>query len=241
GTSSSHDYRISLESTTAGPMNGSMTLDLKQAGGASLQTQQTAATSRTAAAWSDAPDAAGSRSTYTLVAGANKYTFTPADNSAASVAAAINELYGGQVQALVVDLETDGNPDYRISLQSRMGSSTTFDIQKTTGANFQHEQTAGTLASYEVNSSGVINKSYTRSIKISDGVTANLRGTSGGGPVDITVTRSTSALSTAISGLADAYNAAVDEVGTQRGQAGGALAGQSIVGQLSSLLSSIST
>ncbi len=241
GTGSSHDYRISMQSTTAGPMNGSMTLDVKQAGGASLQTQQTAATSRTAAAWSAAPDAAGSRSTYTLVAGSTKYSFTPADNSAASVVAAINSLYGGQVQASVVDLETGGSPDYRISLQSKMGSSTAFDIQKTTGTNFQKEQTAGALASYEINSSGVVNTSFTRNITISDGVTANLRGASGGAPVDITVTRSTSALSTALSGLADAYNAAVEEVGTQRGQSGGALAGQSIVGQLSSLLSRIST
>lgn len=241
GTSASHDYRISLQSTTAGPMNGSMTLDLKKGAGTSLQTQQTAATNRTAAAWSAAPDAAGSRSTYTLVAGSNKYNFTPADNSAASVVAAINSLYGGQVQASVVDLQTGGNPDYRISLQSKTGSSTTFDIQKTTGVNFQQEQTAGALASYEINSSGVINTSFTRNITISDGVTANLRGASGGSPVDITVTRSTSALSTALSGLADAYNAAVDAVGTQRGQSGGALAGQSIVGQLSSLLSRIST
>jgi flagellar hook-associated protein 2 len=59
--------------------------------------------------------------------------------------------------------------------------------------------------------------------------------------VGITVTRSTSALSTALSGFADAYNAAVTEVGTQRGQTAGALQGQSIVNQLSSILSSIST
>ena len=241
GTGGSHDYRISLQSTTAGPMNGSMTLDVKQAGGAFLQTQQTAATSRTAAAWSATADAAGSRSTYTLVAGSTIYSFTPADNSAASVAAAINGLFGGLVQASVVDLDTGGNPDYRISLQSKTGSSTVFDIQKTTGASFQNEQTPGALASYEINSSGVINTSYTRNITISDGVTANLRGASGGSPVDITVTRSTSALSTAISGLADAYNAAVDEVGTQRGQSGGPLAGQSVVTHLASLLSSIST
>jgi flagellar hook-associated protein 2 len=240
GTGTSHDYRISLQSTTDGSMNGSMTLDITQAG-ASLQTQQTAATSRTAAAWSAAPDVAGSRSTYTLVAGSNKYTFTPADNSAASVAAAINSLYGGQVQASVVDLETGGSPDYRISLQSKTGSSTIFDIQKTTGTAFQKEQTAGALASYEINQSGVTNTSTTRAITVSTGVTATLLGTSGGSPVDITVTRSTSALNTALSGLADAYNAAVDELGTQRGQTAGALRGQGVVSQLSRLLSSVST
>jgi flagellar hook-associated protein 2 len=173
--------------------------------------------------------------------GANKYDFTPADNSVTSVAAAINSLYGDQVQASVVDLETCGEPDYRISLQSKTGSSTTFDIQRTTVANFQKEQTAGTLASYEINNSGVTNTSTTRNIKVSTGVTATLVGNSGGSPVSITVTRSTSALSTALSNFADAYNAAVSEIGTQRGQTTGALQGQSIVSQLSSILSSIST
>ena len=239
GTGTNHDYRISLQSTTPGPMNGSTTLDLQNAGGAGLQTQQIPALSLSAASWNATADATGSRSTYNLVIGSSKYSFTPADNSAASVAAAINGLYGGQVHASVVDLGTGGSPDYRIALQGPAG--TTYDIQKTTATNYQKEQTAGALASYEVNSSGVTNTSTTRNITISDGITATLVGTSGGSPVGITVTRSTSALATALSGFTDAYNAAVDELGTQRGQSAGALGGQSIVNQLSSLLSSIST
>jgi len=55
------------------------------------------------------------------------------------------------------------------------------------------------------------------------------------------VTRSTDALNTALSGFADAYNAAVTEVLKQQGQSGGALQGQSIVNQLSSILSGIAT
>ena len=239
GTGTNHDYRISLQSTTPGPMNGSTTLDLQNAGGAGLQTQQIPALSLSAASWNATADATGSRSTYNLVIGSSKYSFTPADNSAASVAAAINGLYGGQVHASVVDLGTGGSPDYRIALQGPAG--TTYDIQKTTATDYQKEQTAGALASYEVNSSGVTNTSTTRNITISDGITATLVGTSGGSPVGITVTRSTSALDTALSGFTDAYNAAVDELGTQRGQSAGALGGQSIVNQLSSLLSSIST
>jgi flagellar hook-associated protein 2 len=239
GTGTNHDYRISLQSTTPGPMNGSTTLDLQNAGGAGLQMQQIPALSLSAASWNATADATGSRSTYNLVIGSSKYSFTPADNSAASVAAAINGLYGGQVHASVVDLGTGGSPDYRIALQGPAG--TTYDIQKTTATDYQKEQTAGALASYEVNSSGVTNTSTTRNITISDGITATLVGTSGGSPVGITVTRSTSALDTALSGFTDAYNAAVDELGTQRGQSAGALGGQSIVNQLSSLLSSIST
>ena len=237
GTSTSPDNRISLESTSDGPMNGSTTLDLQRTGSASLQTQQIPVTSLSAASWDATADAAGSRSTYNLVIGSSTYSFTPADNSAASVAAAINSLYGSHVHASVVDLETGGSPDYRIALQGPAGA---FDIQKTSVTSFQKEQTAGALAAYEINSSGVMNTSATRNITVSNGVTATLVGTSGN-PVGITVTRSTGALNTALSGFADAYNAAVTELGTQRGQTTGALQGQSIVNQLSNLLSSIST
>jgi flagellar capping protein FliD len=241
GTSTNHDYRIFLQSTTA----GAQTLDLAKADGVSLQTQQQAATSRTTATWDDTADAAGTRSTYNLVIGSTNYAFTPADNSVGSVASAIDALYSSQVQATVVDLGSGGSHDYRISLQSKTGA-TTLDLQKTTGTNYQTEQTAGSLASYEVNNSGVTNTSTTRNITISTGVTATLVGTSGGTPdgstpVGITVTRSTSALDTALSGFTAAYNAAVTEVNGQRGQSGGALQGNSIVNQLSGILSNIST
>ena len=244
GTTASPDNRISLESTTDGAMTGLTTLDLQKVGGASLQTQQIAANSLSTASWNAAADAAGTRSVYNLTIGTGTYSFTPADNTAASVAAAFNGLYGGQVHASVVDLETGGNPDYRIALQGSAG--TTYGIQKATVTDYQTEQTAGSLASYEVNNSGVTNTSKTRSIVISTGVTATLVGTSGGTPagstaVGITVTRSTDALNTALSGFADAYNAAVTEVITQRGQSSGALQGNSIVNQLSSILSGIST
>ncbi|HLK69758.1 MAG TPA: flagellar filament capping protein FliD [Bryobacteraceae bacterium] len=244
GTGSSHDYRISLQSTTDGPMNGSSTLDLKRTGGTSLQTQQIPARSRSTTSWNAAPDSDGSRSTYNLVIGTSKYAFTPADNSAGSVASAINSVYGSLVHASVVDMGTSGSPDYRISLQGPAGS--TYDIQKTTAADYLKEQTAGSLASYEINNSGVTNTSSTRNITISSGVTATLVGTSGGTPagsdaVGITVTRSTDALNTALAGFATAYNAVVTELETQRGQSGGALQGQSIVNQLSSMLASIST
>ena len=235
GTGSSHDYRISLQSTTDGPM----TLDLAKDFGASLQTQQLPALSLSAASWTATADAAGTRCTYNLVIGTTKYAFTPADNSAASIAAAINSVYGSQVHASVVDLETGGSPDYRISLQGAAG--TTYDIQKITATSYQTELTAGSLASYEVNNSGVVNTSTTRDITVSTGVTATLVGLSGGTAVGITVTRSTSALNTALSGFTDAYNAAVTEVLKQQGQSGGALQGQSIVAQLSNILSSIST
>lgn len=246
GTSDNPDKRISLQSVAANPAEAATVLDLQKAGGPSLQTQQSPATSRTTLTWNASADAVGSRSTYDLMIGTTPYSFTPADNSADSVVSAINSLYGSQVKASVVDFGTSVSHDYRISMRSLTGSSASLDLQKVTATNYQKEQTQGSLASYEMNGSGVISTSTTRDITISDGITATLRAISGTSPtttapVDITVTRSTSALGTALSAFADAYNAAVDEVNTQRGQGAGALAAQSVVTQLSGVLSSIST
>src|SRR5260370_23651979 len=235
GTSGSPDPRIFLQSTAT----GSIALNLNRVGGAALQTPQTAATSLSSAAW--VPDAAGRRSTYNLVIGSSKYSFTPADSSATTVAATVNSLYGSQVQATVVDFGTPAAHDYRISLQNKTGSTTTLDIERTTGISFQDQKTTGALASYEMNNSGVTNTSTTRNITVSTAVTATLLGLSGGTPTDITITRSSNALSTALKGLAEAYNAAVDELATQRGQTAGPLSRQSIVNQLSSLLGGSST
>jgi flagellar hook-associated protein 2 len=58
-------------------------------------------------------------------------------------------------------------------------------------------------------------------------------------PVTITVAPNTGALSTALSGFATAYNAAVDALGQQHGQNAGALAGQSTILTLGQALSSI--
>jgi flagellar capping protein FliD len=63
----------------------------------------------------------------------------------------------------------------------------------------------------------------------------------GTGETDVTVTQSASTLSTALSGFADAYNAAVAELAKQYGQAGGPLQGESIVYELSQSLGQMST
>jgi flagellar hook-associated protein 2 len=80
--------------------------------------------------------------------------------------------------------------------------------------------------------------SNTRSVEIAAGTTLTL---TGAGSTDVTVTRSISTLNTALSGFADAYNAAVAELGKQRGQAAGPLQGESIVNSLSQALASITT
>jgi flagellar capping protein FliD len=238
GTLAAPDNRIALQAVTAGAMN----LDIQQTPGTSLQTPQTAATSRTTSTWDATAAPAGNRTVYSLLVGSTTYSFTPADNSAATVASTIDSLFGSQVQASVIDVGS-GSPDLRISLQSKTGGSPALDIQKTTAASLETPKTTGALAQYEINSSGVISTSDTRAITVANGVTLNLLTTQGpaDNPVDITVTRSTAALNTALSSFTDAYNAVVDEVAKQRGQSAGPLQGQSIVSSLSQALTDIAT
>jgi flagellar hook-associated protein 2 len=233
GPSNAPDYRISLEATSLGPE----TLGIQ--GPLSLQTQQPlvngCAVSQTALTWRSTGQAA----TYDLVLGNQAYSFTAADDSAATVASTINAQFGSQVQATVVDLGSDGNHDYRIQLQSTTPGAMNLDIEQT-GASLQTQQQSGSLAQYQVNNSGVTVTSNTRSVSIASGVTLNLLSTSSS-PVNITVTRSSSTLSSALSAFATAYNAAFSEVNAQRGQSGGPLQANPIVGSLARTLSGIAT
>jgi flagellar hook-associated protein 2 len=244
GSNGTPAYRISLQSVTP----GSSPLDIQNSSGVSLQGQGAAAsysTSQSAATWDATADASGHRSMYTLVVGSNTYNFTPADNSADAVASTINSQYGSLVQATVVNVSSTDTPDYRISLRSTTaGTSMNLDLRKTTAVSYQNMQTTGAfaqtpgvLAQYAVDGGGAV-QSNTRTITVSNGVTLTLQAT---GQTDVTVTRSTSALNTALSAFADAYNATVDELDKQRGTLGGPLQGQSIVSILSKSLSSIAT
>jgi len=225
------DTRISLQSATLGPT----TLDLQTPG---LQQQQIAtgglATSISANTWNSSAPA----TTYNVVAGGHSYSITPASNSIQDVLTAINGIAGQPVTATQVDLDPTGSHDYRIELQSSAAGP--LDIQPSTPVSLQTAQQAGEPAEYEVGNSGVPAYSSSRDVTISPGVTVTLAGTTTK-PVDVTVTRSTSAVSTALSTFADAYNAAVDELTKQRGQAAGPLQGTSILSQLSQAISSIGT
>jgi flagellar hook-associated protein 2 len=70
-------------------------------------------------------------------------------------------------------------------------------------------------------------------VTLAAGVTATLEGA---GTTTIDISRSTSALTTALSNLATAYNTAVTELNNNHGQSGGALTGDSVVDSLSQTL-----
>lgn len=161
------------------------------------------------------------------------------DNSAASVAGAINSQFGEQVRAVVVNVGSTDTPDYRLSLQATRLGDLAPDLSN--GSSYlQTQQATGSLAEYVVNGSGHTVSTNSRSVTIADGITISLLAATASA-VNITVTRSTSALSSALDGFATAYNAALDEVDSQHGTTSGPLAGQSLIGGLSRILSGLAT
>jgi flagellar hook-associated protein 2 len=192
-------------------------------------------------AWDSAADPSGNPSTYSLVVGTQSYSFTPTDNSAATVASTINSQFGNMVNATAVNVGSAASPVYEISLQSTSLGPNTLDIQDSSGNSLQtQQQPPGEEAEYQVDNSGANVYSTSSTVTIATGLTVDLLAASSG-PVDITVTRPTSALDSALSTFATAYNAAVDELDNQRGQTGGPLQGNTIVNSLSQALASIST
>ena len=240
GTGGTPDERIQLQSNSA----GTSTVDLLDSSGDSLQQQETpaaagATVSQTANTWDSTADPSGNPTQYTLTLGGTTQTFSVTDNSAESVAAAINALSGEPAQATVIDVGTASQPDYRIQLIDNSGSGKTPQLSRTTPFDLQAQGTPpGSLARYEIANSGKIVTSTSRSVSIAAGTTLTLTGT---GSTDVTVTQSLSTMNTALSGFADAYNAAAAELAKQYGQSGGALQGQSIVYNLSRSLASMST
>ncbi|HEY7390126.1 MAG TPA: flagellar filament capping protein FliD, partial [Bryobacteraceae bacterium] len=173
--------------------------------------------------------------TYTLVMGSQSYQFTPADNSADSVVAAINAQFGNLVQATAVNVGSASSPDERISLQSSTLGPMTVDLQLS-GESLQTQQTPGAMAQYMVNDSGITVSSNTDTVTISKGITLNLLGT---GSTSITVTQPISSLGNALSSFVAAYNQCATDLAAQRGQTGGSLQGQSIVNELQATLNSM--
>ena len=193
------------------------------------------ATSLTSTSWVDTP---GSPQTYQLMIGGVAHAVTASDNSAASVASAVDAQYGGQVQATVVNVGSSDSPDYRVALQNQSLGDSPVDLQLN-GASLQTPQTTGSLAQYEVNGSGLVVSSTSRTATISNGVTINLLSASNS-PVNITVTRSSTALANALSNFATPIIRS-ERSGRQRGQNAGPLQGDSIVFELSQTLGSIGT
>jgi flagellar hook-associated protein 2 len=223
------DPSVLTASTSDGATEGNYSVLVSNAGAYS--------TSLSTTTWVD--NESGSPPPYKLLAGGQSYTITPTDNSAASVASAINSQAGDNVQASVVNVGSSSTPDYRISLQSTTLDDDPVDLQLN-GSSLQTQQITGQAAQYQVNGSGLTVTSNTPTVTISPGLTVDLLASSATAD-NITVERSSTTLANALTNFTTAYNAAATEVDGQRGQNAGPLQGQSIVFNLSEALGSIGT
>jgi flagellar hook-associated protein 2 len=167
----------------------------------------------------------GNGTAVTLRAGGVDYALTPDDGSLTALARAINAETGAHVRAVIVNVGSAEDPDYRLSLEStKLGP---VEIRVLDGeTDLVAVQTTGALAEYRVNGVAVAAQSDTRTVSIAPGLSVTLLDT---GSTGMTVTRQSSALSEALAGFAGAYNEAVDELDLHRGEGEGALKGRQAI------------
>lgn len=170
--------------------------------------------------------------TYTLYVNGVAWALKPAANTLASLASTINSS-GAAVRATVVNVGSSSAPDYRLSLESTKLGPITLALSDGS-QELVETQVTGSNATYRVNGVAAESQSDSRTITLAPGITLQLTGTSESGKAtNITVTRPSSALASALASFAAAYNNAMDELEKHRGQAGGALSGQHFIYTLS--------
>lgn len=168
---------------------------------------------------------------YTLTVAGVPKAINLTSNSLMGLAQAINQS-GASVQATVVNVGTGAAPDYRLSLQSTGVGNIPIQLTGSTSGDVMTTLASGSEARYTVNGQppgGVASSS--RNVTIAPGVTVNLQKA---GSTTVTVTRTTTAIQSALSSLVASYNAAVDELDQHRGQNSGVLKGESEIWMLAS-------
>ncbi len=172
---------------------------------------------------------------FTLTVNGTPTVITPEAATLYELVEAINEA-GLDVEASIVNLGSTSSPDYRLAIRStKLGS---VSIQLSDGAEDLLDTLAtGTKASFKVNGMATAVETDSRTVTLAPGLTITLLGVSEPGvATTVTVSRSSSAFTQALSSLVAAYNAALDALDAHRGEGAGALAGQSVVRMLGDAL-----
>jgi len=172
---------------------------------------------------------------FTLTVGGTPVTVTPAANNLSALADAINSS-GANVSATIVNLGSPSAPSYQLSLQSTKLGNIALQLNDGT-QDLIGTLSAGVEAQYQVNGNPATPISSDSSmVTIAPGLTVNLLEA---GDSTVTVSQSSAAQANAMSSFVAAYNAAVDELNTNRGQGGGALTGDALINTLSHSLRNI--
>ncbi len=174
-------------------------------------------------------------SQFTLRVNDETAVIRPAAGTLTALVEAINRA-GLDVEASIVNVGSTGAPDYRLAVRSTKLAAMSIQLEDDSRELLETLAT-GEPASYKVNGMAAAIESESRTVTLAPGLTVTLLGRSDPGvATTVTVSRSSSALNSVLSGFVSAYNAALDALDAHRGEAGGALAGQSIVRTLSEAL-----
>jgi flagellar hook-associated protein 2 len=165
---------------------------------------------------------------------------TPANSTLESLAAAINSAFG-DLQASVVNVGGSSGADYRLSIQGRDLGSHTIELRDKDGRTIMDQLAGGAPVTYKINGGSEISNDA-RQITLAPGVTVNLlKQSTAGSAATIAISRQTSAVDSALTAFASAYNSVMDELSLHRGGGSGALKGDSIVSTVTGALRGVAS
>ncbi len=172
---------------------------------------------------------------FTLTVNGAPKVITPEAATLDELVEAINEAEV-EVEASLVNVGSSSSPDYRLAIRSTKLDSVSIQLNDG-GQDLLDTLAVGAKAAYKVNGMATAIEADSRTVTLAPGLTITLLGVSEAGvATTVTVSRSTSVFTDALSSLVTAYNAALDALDAHRGEGAGVLAGQSIVRTLSDAL-----
>jgi flagellar hook-associated protein 2 len=176
--------------------------------------------------------------TFQLYLNSTPISISPASKNLNALADSINQS-GSGLQATVVNVGSTDQADYRLSLQSTAFAANTIQLKDASGNDLLDQPAGGGPVKYKANGGTEVTSS-TRSATLAPGLTVDLlKASNPGVESTVTVTRSASAVSDALSSFVTAYNGVVTEIDKSRGSGAGSLKGDSILSTVSQALSHI--
>ncbi len=230
-TSSVSNSSVASASISSGVMAGNYTLNVSSIGSQTNAVSQAGLTKVT----DPSSQNIDSSSSYTITVNGSTYSITDSNGTLNGLAQAITNS-SANVQATVVNVGSSSSPDYRLSIQSLAYAPDT--IQLSDGSNnLLTTLSSGSNVTYQVNGQpSTPISSSSRNITLSPGLSVQLLTT---GTTDVSVGQSATGIGNALSSFATAYNSVISELNRNRGQNGGALAGESVVYELQDALQSV--
>jgi flagellar hook-associated protein 2 len=234
-SATSSDSSVAQPTVAAGAQAGTYTLQVSDIGSSTNTLSQPGAAPVT----DPSTQNISSSTSYTLTVNGTTTAISPSTNTLHGLVAAINSNSALGVQASIVNLGSSTTPDYRLSIQStQLGPDT---IQLNDGAtDLLSNISTGSPATYTVDGVSTPITSTSRNITLAPGVTVDLTGgNTSGSSTTITVAPNYTTVQTALANIVGSYNAVVDELDKNVGQAGGALQGNSTAYELTNALQGI--